>query len=114
MIRGYGANLFATGAVCDPAASSCLTRAQDGSSAMHHAAEKGYTHIIEKLHDYGLDVNKRDSVGDELHRSAVLGSQVPQEGWTPLLVAAREGHLPAIRTLMGFKADLHAVNEVHT
>lgn len=52
-------------------------------SALHEAAERGYVCIINLLVGAGASVNTQTSKGD-----------------TPLIIATRRGHLPAVEILL--------------
>ncbi|KAI0481974.1 hypothetical protein GGR56DRAFT_163622 [Xylariaceae sp. FL0804] len=60
---------------------------------VHTACEGGFLELVKGLVEAGLDIDKRDSVGN-----------------TPLHVAAYAGHLEIVRFLVGKEADVDAVN----
>ena len=46
-----------------------------------------------------------------VQRLVEAGAQINMEGWTPLIYAAFNGHLPVVQFLMSKGADINAVSE---
>ena len=55
----------------------------NGSNALHIAAEKGFIEIIKKFYGYGLDINAKNNKGE-----------------TPLMIARRKGHNDIVNFLI--------------
>jgi ankyrin repeat protein len=72
-------------------------RATNGMTALHLAAIKGHTAVIQKLHDLGMDLQLKDN-----------------NGLTALHHAADYGHANAIDKLIQLHADIHIVDKFTT
>jgi ankyrin repeat protein len=76
--------------------------------------------VIKTLAEAGADVNRKSALANFPHTgqavleeayeegvSYVGQTPLPKGGWTPLMYAAREGSLDAVRALLEFKAELN-------
>jgi uncharacterized protein len=92
-----------------------------GTTAIIWAAIANRGRVVKTLAEAGAAVNQKSAVAKFPHTGvAVLEEAVeenvsyvgqtplPKGGWTPLMYAAREGSLDAVRALLEFKADLNA------
>jgi ankyrin repeat protein/beta-lactamase regulating signal transducer with metallopeptidase domain len=102
------------------------TKGNSGRTALHYAAEKGFTDIAELLISEGADVNARnESRGTPLHRAAALDhpevvklliaknvdvNARDNVGNTPLHLAARRIKKDAVELLMNKGADVNVRN----
>ncbi len=91
-----------------------------GTTAIIWAAIYNQPHAIEALARAGADINIKSALATFPHTGqAVLEeafeegvsyagqTPLPKGGWTPLMYAAREGSLQAVRALVASKADLN-------
>ena len=117
---------------------------QDGSTPLHMAAKNGHTAIVEVLLAAGVDVNVqnkvhippallflspclprvcgRGMVAEEavrwyaIHLAPTDGVKVwgVQDGWTPLIHAAANGHFATVEVLLAAGADVNVQQKVGT
>ena len=66
----------------------------DSLDEFHHLFKKGDMIGVRRLVSSGADVNVRNRFG-----------------WTPLMIAANEGHTPIVSYLLSVGADVRAVND---
>jgi uncharacterized protein len=91
-----------------------------GTTAITWAAIGNRGPVIKTLAEAGADVNRKSALSNFPHTGqAVLAeafeegvsyvgqTPLPKGGWTPLMYAAREGSLDAVRALVEFRADLN-------
>jgi uncharacterized protein len=91
-----------------------------GTTAIIWAAIYNQPRAIKVLAEAGADVNARSALSTFPHTGQAVLEQafeegvsyvgqtpLPKGGWTPLMYAAREGSLDAVRALVEFKADLN-------
>ena len=91
-----------------------------GTTAIMWAAIANRPSVIKTLAEAGADVNRKSARSTFPHTGqAVLAealeegvsyvgqTPLPKGGWTPLMYAARDGSLEAVRALLEFKADLN-------
>jgi len=79
------------------------------TTALMWAAEQGHAAVIELLAAAGADVNAQSTVEEAKARRGVVYKQGENQhtgGVTPLILAAREGNLEAVKTLGILGADL--------
>ena len=84
------------------------------------AAMDGHLPVVEYLQERGADVEASDNVSDVIslrwnHTYVTRESMyvwMYQPGYTPLMIAAREGHLPMVEYLVERAADMTVKNEV--
>jgi ankyrin repeat protein len=94
---------------------------RNGTSALMWAAVQDRGDAIRFLAEAGADLNARSKITQYPHTPAAVVSDalepgvsyvgqtvLPKGGWTPLMYAAREGAVGAIRALAETKADLNA------
>ncbi|HEX5226395.1 MAG TPA: ankyrin repeat domain-containing protein [Bryobacteraceae bacterium] len=92
-----------------------------GTTAIMWAAIYNQSRAIKVLAEAGADVNVKSALSTFPHTGQAVLEQafeegvsyvgqtpLPKGGWTPLMYAAREGSLDAVRALVEFKADLNA------
>jgi len=93
-----------------------------GTTAIIWAAIANRPRVIKTLAEAGADVNRKSMLTNFPHTgqavleeayeegvSYVGQTPLPKGGWTPLMYAAREGSLDAVRALVEFKADLNLI-----
>ncbi len=106
------------------------TTTKNGETALHFAAEKGDTEIIDALAETGnLEVNRRNKQDistalqlaaenqhlDVVKRLINLGAEVNvqrADGWTPLYTAAYNGDEDVVEQLCKHKANVNVCNDV--
>ena len=102
-------------------------------SPLNIASRGGYTDLVRLLLDHGTNVNAPDEWGQTaLHKASFQGQteivklllegganvdvpgqgNVGTKGWTPLLFAARGGHLETVQLLLNHDADVKVKSEV--
>ena len=81
-----------------------------GTTALMWAAEQNHADVVKLLASRGADVNAQSSVGQAKKRYGVVyaqGENAHTGGVTPLLLAAREGAVDALKALYEAKVDLN-------
>ncbi|XP_054643652.1 ankyrin repeat domain-containing protein 50 [Dunckerocampus dactyliophorus] len=105
----------------------------EGRTALSLAAAQGNTEVVRALLDRGLDENHKDDLGwTPLHAAACEGhravcavltqqgsmarvGEMDIEGRTPLILAAQEGHLSAVRLLLDRRSPIdHRAYDGHS
>ena len=80
-----------------------------GERALHLASTYGWKHVIDELLARGADVNApTGSCSSKLHKLASPPNEPLDHGFTPLMIAAREGALAGIGSLLQNGADINA------
>jgi len=91
-----------------------------GTTAIMWAALYNQPRALKALAEAGADMNAKSALANFPHTGQAVLEQafeddvsyvgqtpLPKGGWTPLMYAAREGSLDAVRALIEFKADLN-------
>ena len=78
-----------------------------GTTAVMWAAEQGHAEVVKMLAAAGADLSVRSTVGEPKKRYGVVykGPDFHTGGITALVLAAREGQVPTVATLLDAKAD---------
>lgn len=82
-----------------------VSKAIDGRSPLHFAAEAGNEEIVTALLEAGAEVNAETYIGDGDHWQMKFFA-----GRTPLHWAAQNGHVAVARVLLDHGADVNALN----
>jgi ankyrin repeat protein len=85
-----------------------------GTTALMWASEQGHADVIALLASRGADVAATSSVtipragrGNDDDDAADIAQGIPIGGMTPLVFAAREGHMDAVKALLAANADVN-------
>ncbi len=82
-----------------------------GQTALMWAASENNAAAVKALAELGADVNGRSKALTfpefKFETSGMVVTVLPRGGWTPLMYAARDGAIDAVRALADVKADLN-------
>jgi ankyrin repeat protein len=120
MLASKDGDAAAVNLLIEKGASVNAAETRTGTTAIIWAAIANQPRVIKALAEAGADVDRKSALTNfpqtgqavleeayEQGVSYVGQTPLPKGGWTPLMYAAREGSLDAIRALLEFKADLN-------
>jgi uncharacterized protein len=85
-----------------------------GQTALMWAASQNNAAAVKMLIELGADKNERSKLLSfpefKFETSGMVVTVLPRGGWTPLMYAARDGAIDAVRTLADAKVDLNATD----
>ena len=120
MLAARAGNAAAVNLLVERGAKVNAAETRTGTTAIIWAAIANRPNAIKALAEAGADVNRKSALTTFPHTGQAVLEQafeegvsyvgqtpLPKGGWTPLMYAAREGSLDAVRALIEFKADLN-------
>lgn len=120
MLAAKAGDAAAVNLLIEDGANVNAAETRTGTTAIIWAAIYNQPRAIKALAEAGADVNVKSALTTFPHTGQAVLEQafeegvsyvgqtpLPKGGWTPLMYAAREGSLDAVRALIEFKADLN-------